>query len=813
MAQIVSDVRFAVRSLAKSPGTSLLMTATLAVGLAANGTIFNILDAMVVRGFEFPHQDRLVRIWETGGNDLDGLDRDTVAPANLLDWQAQAKGGAIDEMFAIDDLEINLRADGGTERLEAAVVSPGFFEALGIVPAAGRTFTRDEGRPGQGHQVILGDALWKRSFGGAPVLGRTVLINGEPYEVIGIAPPRFQFPDGAQAWLPLALPAPAEARRDQHYLMVLGRLAEERTPEQARAELSVVAQRLAKEHAQTNTGRGIEVKTFNLGFGDPVLPQLLVIWQAAAMLVLLIACVNVANLVLARGAERQRELALRLALGAGRARVIRQLVTEGLVVALVAVVLSVPLMAAGARVARDNMPAELLRYLTGWHNLGVDWRTVAFSALLSLAAAAVFSAIPAIRATRASVNNVLHDGGRASTAGRTRQRGRNVLVVVQMAAALVLVATAGLAVRSAQALLNGPQGYDPDRLLTLDVFLSEKAYAEPHQRLGFVRDARARIEALPGVDAVTVANVLPARGGNNWRDLEVEGQPLARDADPPSVDARWVLPNYFDVMRLPLLQGRGILETDDEDAPRVAVVSRSFARRFWPGQDPIGKRFRKFSRETEEPWVTVVGVSGDVIHQWVARRDYPTMYVPMSQEPRVRLAFAVRTTGDPDALTPSVRRVLTEIDPDQPADDILSMRAMLRRGTIGMQYVAGIMSAFGALALVLAVSGVYGVLSYRVSLRTAEIGVRMALGATRRHVLGLTLGQALRLAAIGLAIGVVLAYGMGRMLSSVLRGAVASDPVLLAAVTFALALAALAAAWLPARRAMGVDPAIALRAE
>jgi putative ABC transport system permease protein len=811
MSQLWQDVHFALRSMAKSPGISFLMVATLAVGLAANGVIFNILDAMVLRPFDFPNTSRLVRVWETAP-ELDGIDRENVAPANLLDWQAQAQG-ALAQMIAIDEWEANLRTDAASEHIEAALVSPGFFEALGVAPAAGRAFVSEDAQKGQDRRVILGDALWRRSFGGTPMLGRTVTLNMEPYEVVGIAPPRFQFPNGAQAWVPMTLPAAAEARRDIHQLTVLGRLAEGRTMEQARAELGVVARRLEKDHPQTNTARGITIAPFNIGFGDPVLPNILVIWQAAAVLVLLIACVNVANLILARGAERQRELALRLALGAGRGRIVRQLLTEGVVTAMAAVALSMPLVALGARAVRDNMPAALLRYLPGWEHLGADWRTLVFSSGLAILAAGLFSTIPARRASRASLSDVLHDGGRTATAGVRRQRGRNALVVFQMAAALVLVATAGLAVRSALGLLRGPQGYDPDRLLTFEVRLSDRTYAEPAERLAFVRDLRARLVMLPGVTDVTAANVLPARAGNNSRGIEIEGQPLAKNADPPSVDARWVEPNYFAAMRLPILQGRGIEESDDEKSRPVAVVSRSFAERFWPGRDAIGQRFRTVDSSSETPWLTVVGISGDVIHQWVMRRDYPTMYRPMRQEPRTRLAFAMRTTGAPDALTSAVGRALMDVDPDQPADDILSMRRAIARGTIGMQYVAGIMAAFGVLALVLALSGVYGVLSYRVSLRTTEIGVRMALGATRAHVLKLTLGQAVRLSAIGLGVGAVLAFGTGRLLSSALQGAVASDPASLLGATVALAFAALLAAWIPARRAMGVEPATALRAE
>jgi putative ABC transport system permease protein len=811
MSQIVRDVRFALRSMAKSPGVSLLMIGTLAVGLAANGIIFNVLDAMVLRPFAYPNTSRLVRLWETGPG-LDSIDRENVSAANLLDWREQGKG-ALAEMIAIDEWETSLRTEGASEHVELAAVTPGFWEALGVAPAAGRAFLAEEAQKGQDRRLILSDALWRRSFGGQPMVGRTVTLNMEPYEVVGIAPPRFQFPNGAQGWVPLVLPAASEARRDQHGLAVLGRLSDGGTMARARAELAVVASRLEKDHPQTNTGRGVAVASFNLGFGDPVLPDILVIWQAAAVLVMLIACVNVANLILARGAERQRELALRLALGAGRGRIVRQLLTEGVVTAMAAAALSMPLVALGSRAIRDYMPAALLRYLPGWEHLGADWRTAVFSAVLAVLAAAVFTTIPARRAWAASLSDVLHDGGRGATAGGARQRGRNALVVFQMAAALVLLATAGLAVRSARELLRGPQGYDPERLLTFEVRLNEHTYADPARRLTFVRDVRERLARLPGVTDVTAANVLPARNGNNWQGVEIEGQPLARDADPPSVDARWVEPNYFATMRLPVLQGRGIEESDVEKSRPVVVVSRSFAQKFWPNQDAIGKRFRTVDPARETPWLTVVGISGDVVHQWVMRRNWPTLYRPMRQEPRLRLAFAMRTTGDPEALIPAVGRALRDVDPDQPADDVLSMRAAIARGTIGIQYVAGIMSAFGVLALVLAISGVYGILSYRVSLRTTEIGVRMALGATRRDVLALTLGQAARLSAIGLAMGAALAFAMARVLSSALRGAIASDPALVAMTTVALALAALVAAWIPSRRAMGIEPAAALRSE
>jgi putative ABC transport system permease protein len=813
MHDLTSDVRLALRGLAKRKAQSLLLVSTLAVGLAANGVIFNVLDALVLRAFDFPNQARLVRVFETS-REFDGIDLSNVSPANLLDWQEQ-QGGAFRDLVGLQWWPANLRGRETTERIDGYRVGPAFFTALGVSPQPGRGFLEAEARPGQDRRVVLGHALWQRAFGGDPTLvGQTLTINGEPFVVVGIAPPGFQFPDGAEAWAPLVLPAAAEARRDWHYLSVLGWLADGRTREDAKAALSVVARRLEHDHPLTNAARGVDVSSLTLGFGDPVLPRILVIWQAGAFLVLLIACVNVANLILARTTERQRELAVRLALGAGRARVVRQLVTEGVVAALGAVLLAMPLTALASRTLRDHMPAEISRFLPGWAQLGVDWRTLLFSAALAVVAAGLFSALPALRASRPDLNEALRDGGRSVTVGGARQRGRNVLVVAQLTAAVVLVATAGLAVRSADALINGPQGFEPGGVLVFDVSLSESRYPAAETRRAFVRDVTARLAELPGVSAVAVANTLPGRGSYSSRPIEIEGQPLATGSEPPEVEARSATPSLFDTLRLPLLEGRALEPADDERAPGVAVVSRSMAERFWPGLDPIGRRFRVVGKDKQAPWVQVVGVSGDVIQQWAMRRNAPTFYRPFAQDPSSNLAFAVRTrAAAPETLAGGARRALRAVDPDQPAYHVKSMRRSIAQSTIGLQYVAAIMAAFGALALVLAVSGVYGVMSYRVSRRTLEIGVRVALGASRFDVLRLTLGQAARLSALGLLLGSGLAFAAGRFLSATLRGAVAFEPAVLAGVTALLAVAALVAAWVPAQRALGVDPARALRSE
>jgi putative ABC transport system permease protein len=807
---MLEDARYALRTLLKRKGASLLLVTTLALGLAANAVIFNVLDAVVLRAYSFPNQDRLVRVHETG-REFDGIDLSNVAPGNLLDWQAQA-GSAFEELVGLQWWDASLRGRETAERVQAYWVGPEFFEALGVQPAAGRGFLAEEAREGRERVVVLGHALWRRAFGGEDVVGRTVTIDMLPYTVVGVAPPGFQFPDGAEAWAPLVLPDPAQAARDKRYLSVMGRLAPGRSRQEAQAALAVVAERLAREHPKTNAGRGVAAPSFRMGFGDPVLPQILVIWQAAAALVLLIACVNVANLLLAQAAERGRELSLRVALGARPIRVARQLLTEGVVLAVAGAVLAMPLVGLAGRVLRESMPAEIARFVPGWHQLGADWRSLLFSVLVAVLAAFTFSAIPALRAARLDLAASLREGGRAVTAGGRRQLGRDVLVVGQLSAALALLVTAGVAVQSARSLIHGPQGFEPAGVLAFDVKLADTRYSAPETQRVFVRDVLARLAELPGVESAAATNSLPGRQGYSTRPIEVEGQPVPEGSDPPEVEARVATPDLFRTLRLPLVAGRGLEEADGAESRSVAVVSRAFAERFWPGQEAIGRRFRMAGAK-DAPWLTVVGVSGDVIHQWVMRRNAPTFYRPLAQAPTQFLAFAVRTASEPDALAAAAARAVAAVDADQPAYRVQSLPRSIRQSTIGLSYVAGIMAAFGALALVLAVSGVYGVMSYRVSRRTLEIGIRVALGASRTDVLRLTLGQALRLSAVGLAVGSAAGWAASRALGGALRGAVASDPAVTASVVVLLGGAALLAAWVPARRALAVDPARALRAD
>jgi putative ABC transport system permease protein len=807
MAHFTADVRFALRGFRKRPVQSLLVVLTLAVGLAANAVIFSGLDALLLRPLEFPHLPRLVRVWETSPGSPSYY-RNNVAPANFHDFQAS---GMFETLVAMSFWDSSLRGREMPELVHGFRVSPDFFDALGVVPVLGRGFEPHEGREGQHRQVVLGHELWRRSFASDPgIVGQSVMVDGEAYTVVGVAPKRFAFMMGAELWAPLVLPPPGTASREAHYLTVFGLLAPGRTLEEARAAVAVVAQRLQTEFPATNAARGIQMLGMQRGFEDFGLRPIFGLWQLAAALVLLIACVNVANLMLARGAERQRELAVRLALGARRGRVVRQLLTEGLVLAVSGIFVALPLAALGVREMRIHMPAEILRFVPAWDLMALDARVLVFTAFLGLATTLFFAAVPALRASRPALSEALKEGGRSATVGAARQRGRNALVVAQVTFALTLLVVAGLALKSVQSLVTGPQGFDTTRLLTLSVRLPDTRYKEPAARRAFSQRVAERLSTLPGATRVAYANVLPGNDGSS-DPVQVEGEAAVDKSDPPMAGSRMVSPAYFDTMRIPLLAGRGLTAQDDENAMNVAVVSRAFADRFFPGRDALGRRFRAGAED--QPWLTVVGVSGDVIHDWFTSRNEPTYYRPYAQEPRRSVAYAVRTTGDPVALIQDARRAVGAADPDLPAYDVRSMERAIAINTIGLRYVAAVMSVFGVLAVILAVSGIYGVMSYRVSQRTQEIGVRMALGASRRDVLRLAMGQAVLLTVVGLVLGGGLGWAVARALSGALQGAIPFDAAIFALFTVALGTAALVAAYLPARRALTLDPVLALRAE
>jgi putative ABC transport system permease protein len=687
-------------------------------------------------------------------------------------------------------------------------VSADFFPALGVQPVLGRGFAGEEETIGRHRLAVIGHGLWLRRFAGDPaIVGRTITLDAEPYEVVGIAPEGFDFPMGAEVWAPLAFDAKTAEQRTRRYLTVIGRLAPGASLTEAQSQMAVIAERLQQQHPATNRDRGVRVYKFSDGMVDPGLTPILALWQAAALFVLIIGCTNVMNLLLARGAERQRDVAVRLAMGADRRRVVRELLIESAMLALVAIPPTVLFAWIALDALKGSMPASIARFVPGWWSMQVDFRVLAVTTAIALAAAVLFGIVPALQCTRPRLADTLKEGARGASAGRARQRIRRALVVAEITLALPLLVASAMGAIGAHRFLYGDQGYEPDRVLAMEMVLPNAAYKDDEARRTFVTRVLERAAGVPGADRAAVINIMPARGNNSSRTLEIEGRPNADPAFPPNVDFRSGTPDVFAVLGIPVHRGRGFTAADREDAQAVVVISQSLAERYWPNDDPLGRRMKLGTG----PWLTIVGICGNVVHDWFDRRNYPTAYVPYAQSPTGNFGLAVRASGDPAALSSAARAAVRAVDPNQPVYDVMTLRAALGERTLGLQYIAAVMGVLGALALLLAAGGVYGVMAYMVAQRAHEIGVRIALGATRADVVRLTVSQTVRLAAIGVALGITLSVLLGRVIEWGLLGTAAVDGRIIAALGAVLSLSALAAGYIPARRAASIDPICTLR--
>jgi putative ABC transport system permease protein len=799
----LKDVKYAWRALFKRPLLTATVTVTLAFGLGANAAIFNLIDRLVLRPYPLNDPDGMVMLSETGPRLL--YRQEAVSPANFLDWRTSAATMAHLSAFQWWDANLVERQD--PERLPGFRVTAGFFEALGVRPVLGRGFVRDDETYGRHHVVIISDALWQRRFGGDPaIVGRSIPIDGEPHEIVGITAPRFGFPMGAEIWAPIAFDPRTPPPRDSRRFTVVGRLQPGRTLDDAQAEMAVLADRLAREYPDANRDHGVRVHTLTQGMMDEGTGPMLALWQASAAVVLLIACANIANLLLARAAERRRETAVRFALGASRGRVVRELLTEGVLLALIAVPPSLVFAAGCLHLIRISMPARIMRFVPGFDSLGVDLRLVGFTLALAVLTACIFALLPALQASRSHVSEALKEGGRTATG---RQLLRRAIVVAEMSIALPLLVAAGLGVLGTHRFLNGPQGYNPDALLTMKLILPDRNYPDAAARRRFVEQALEALNALPGVERAAAINNPPASGSGGSRAIEIDGHPPADPRNLPRVEYRVTTAGYFDAMRIPIRRGREFTPADREDAAPVAIVSESMAAQYWPGEDPVGRRLKV----RDGAWITVVGVGGDVIHDWFNRRNVPTLYRPMVQVPSDYFGIVVRTAGDPAAAAGPVRQALLRLDPTQPVFELMTMRVQLHERTVGLQYLAAIMTVFGGLALLLAAVGLYAVIAYLVTQRRHEIGLRIALGASRRDVIRLTVGQALRLTLTGTAIGLALSAALSRLMEAGMLGIATSDARIVLGFAAVLIAVALLAGYVPARRAASIDPMTALRAE
>ena len=804
------ELRHAWRGVTQRPGLSAVIVTTLALALTANAVVFTLGDALYLRPFRFPDVDRLLLVSsDTNANAL-YLDRESVTPGDFRDWQHEA--ASVEALAASEFWDPNLSGIDVPEQLPGVHVTPGYFDVLRVSPVLGRTFRDDEARPGANRVVVISHAAWQRRFGGTPdVLGRTLRLDGDSHEVIGVMPPRFAIPYGADVWAPLALDAAAWQARKNGSLMVIGRLAPGRSLPDARAEFTALAARQADTHPETNRARGVTVLSFTRGLGDDAVGPLMVVWQAAALLVLVVACANIANLLLARATERQAEFDVRLALGASRTRLVLQLLLEGACLALPGVLLGGLLSWGAMLTARDILPPSIVRFVPGYEFLHLDVRTLGVMAALGAAATLLFAALPALHATRGAGGVGLARGTRASTDPAGRQWVRSLLAGAQVAFALALVVAAALIVGGVRRATDGALGFDKRQVLTADLTLPERPYADPARRRAFLTAVLEALAAEPGVTAVAAASTVPYATGYATRPFIREGVADA-DArrDARTTDLFRVSPGYFDAMRIPHVAGRGLAPSDGPDAPRVAVVSRALAQRHFGEGDALGRRFRL---DAEGPWITIVGVVDDVIQDWLSGQRRPTVYLPLAQDPTLRMTVLARTSVPPSGLAAAMRRAVAAGDADQPILKLAPMTDVIADRLAGLDYFADVLTAMSSIALVLALGGIHSLMTYLAARRTREMGVRVALGATAAQVTWLGVSRALTITVGGLAAGVALAVVLGRVMQSALYGLVAPSPLVIAAAGAGLALVTAAAGFFPARRAAALDPWQALKTE
>jgi putative ABC transport system permease protein len=803
-------LRYAIRTLAKNPAWTFAAVACLAIGIGANTTVYTAMRAIVIAPVPTPNSDQLVMMAETPPRAPDDPDYDRIAPANLVDWMRETR--TLEHVAAFSWWDVNLTGIEEPERVVGFEVTPEFFRTLGERPAIGRAFTDDEGHSGSTDRVILSHPLWKRRFGSDPAaIGRTVQLNGVTHTIVGVMSEDFIFPPGAELWKPLALDGATAADRDGRTLGALARLRPTTTLAEARVEAKAIARRLEMQYPDMNARWGMRVEPAQVFYGRHPRPYVVVLLGSVGF-VLLIACANVANLMLARATTRSRELAVRVALGATRAGLIRQLLTESLVIAVAGGALGALLSLWGVRLMRESLPAELVRFNPGWTRITVNGPALAFTVVVSLITAVVVGLIPAVIASRADPQQALKESGRSTTGTGGRQRIRNALVVGEVALALMLLFGTGLMVRSFVGLIESDQGYAVDRGLTMQVTLPRARYATDNEVTAFYTKLVDRVRELPGVRGAGMTSALPPAWEDNSTRFILEGEPKPQRGDPAHRERmRVVSDGYFAALGVPVRRGRDFDRHDDRASPSVAVVSEAFARKYWPGQDPIGKRISTLADSMYS--TTIVGVVADARHNPNTGREphAPIVYVPQMHDAWTTMTLLVRTFGDPAAVTPDVTRVIGSLDPALAPGDVMTLERVLSSGLSPQRLTAGMLSVFAGIALVLAVIGIYGVMSYTVSQRRHEIGIRMALGAQQRDVVRRVLAQGLTLAVIGVAIGSAASLWMGRTMATLLHEVSPTDPMAFGVVALILAAAALLGSWLPARRAAAVDPVVALR--
>ena len=782
----MNDLKYAVRMLLKKPVLTVVAISSLALGIGANTTIFSIINAALLRPLPFKDPNRLMIVETTGFGDA-------MSGGDFRDVREQAK--TLSQVTAYATVDMNLSGDGEPERIRTARVSSSFCDTLGVAPALGRSFLEAENKAGAEKVVFLGQRLWQRRFGADPsVIGRVIKLDAQSYTVVGVLPTGFDFPEKTETWIPLGLSVAELNDYGSYFLRIIGRLKPEANIARAHAELAAIGGRSKARYPDFRKDWQFHTTPLHehlVGYSR----TMLLVLAGAVGFVLCIACANVANLLLALAAERRKEMGIRLALGAGRGRLIRQLLTESLLLAGLGGVAGLLLSGWGMDLLNAWLPGSVPRI----GKISLDATVLFFTAAVSVLAGLIFGLASAFQINSLSLNESVKQGTRSATEGGGSRRLRSALVVSETALAIILLTGAGLLIKSFWMLEKVRPGFRADHVLTARVELPETKYASAQQRLNYQRQLSEKIQALPGVQSAGVISRLPLSGGNVGYLIEVEGRGTPKPGpfgpDTPAAGFRSVTADYFRAMGIPLLQGRTLGESDNENSRQVAVINETMAKKFWPNENPIGKRIKPSVNNGS--WIEVVGVVGGVRHQSLDREPDPEMFVPFAQNPDASLNLVLRTISDPVTLAVSVRGVISSLDKDQPVYDVRTMEERVGESVAEPRFRTSLLALFGMVALVLAAVGIYGVMSCSVAQRTREIGVRMALGAQPGDVLKLVVRQGMKTTLLGLAIGLAGAFALTRVLASQLYEVRATDPTAFACVALLLAVVALVACWLP----------------
>ncbi|HKF54525.1 MAG TPA: ABC transporter permease, partial [Blastocatellia bacterium] len=792
---ILQDLRYGIRKLAKNPGFTAVVVLALALGIGANTAIFSVVNAILLHPLAFKDPGRIAMVWMD--NRKLGVDQDWHSYLNFLEYKNGSQ--TFEDIAAFNDRSFNLTGAGDPIRVLGAWATASLFPLLGVDPILGRAFTSDEEEPGRDLVVVLSHGLWQRRFGADPqIIGQQISLNGKNRTVIGVMPASFRFPDkDAELWVPLSPDAQLRNNRNALWLKAVGRLKPGVTLEQARADMGTIAGRLEQQY-DFMSGYGVNLVPIHDQVVGSVRPALLVLLGAVA-LVLLIACANVANLLLVRGAAREREIAVRAALGAARGRLVRQMLTESIVLATAGGVAGLLIAVLGLRVLLAMTPVDIPRL----DQIRVDWQVLVFALGVSLATGVVFGLVPALQASRPDLNESLKEGGRGSTAGIRGRRIRGALVVSEIALSLILLIGAGLMIKSFVRLQQFNLGFNPDRMLTLRLQLPRSKYKEDSQIAGFYRELLDRVGNQPGVQSAGAISTIFLTKTPYSTNFTIQGRPPLRPGEQIEVPIDSISPNYFRVMGIPLLRGREFTDDDKAGAPGVVMINQTFARRFFPDEDPIGKRFVYGVPEgANPPWLTIVGVVADTRRTGFDSDVRPETYLPYSQTPDRSMYLIVRAASSPMPLIQPVRDEVWAIDKDQPVFSVETMDQVLSELMAQRRFNMFLLAIFAGSALILAAVGVYGVMSYSVTQRTHEIGVRIALGAGRATVLRQVAGQGMMLAAAGIGLGLGGSLALTRLMAGLLFEVHATDPVTFVLIPLLLGGVALAASVIPARRAM-----------